>query len=101
MEAVREMTRQELIDENNRLRSELNNVQAVDGLYQDMCSNIHALVTAIYGDGYYNTGMDAWTCNYLCCEDIAAKCGFTNKILKRFRLRAGEDEYGRPVGESK
>ncbi len=82
MESVREMSCQELIDENNRLRGELNSAQIIDRLYHDLCENLHTLVTTIYGDGYYNTGMDAWTCNYLCCEDIAAKCGFTKNTLR-------------------
>lgn len=97
METVREMTRQELIDENNRLRGELKNAQIVDGMYRDLCKNLHTLVTTIYGDGYYNTGMDVWTCNYLCLEDIAAKCGFTKKTLRRFRANSGRDDCGRKL----
>lgn len=43
--------------------------------YKSLSKDFHALVDIVFGEDYYNSGMDVYSCNMLSCRDIAYKCG--------------------------
>ena len=41
--------------------------------YESLRENFHAMVNDVLGADYYNMGMDVYTCDKICCEDITLR----------------------------
>ena len=53
--------------------------------YESLRSCFNSMITKILGENYYNMGMDVYTCDEICCEDITSKAksrNFLEHILK-------------------
>jgi len=52
--------------------------------YKNLREHFQKLVTNVMGNGYYNMGMDVYTCDEICCEDIARKSkGFFGALFPK------------------
>lgn len=45
--------------------------------YKSLRENFDRMVDTVLGKNYYNMGMDVYTCDKICCEDISLKANRT------------------------
>lgn len=50
--------------------------------YENLRKNFHKMIDDVLGKDYYNTGMDVYECDRICCEDIAYKA---KSFIQKFK----------------
>ena len=85
---------QDIIGRQDDLISKLNQEAHLNGIYLEQYDNLRKhfqhLVEYILGKGYYNTGMDVYTCDILTCEDLCFSLAPWRKLWRKLFRRKKE-----------